>query len=228
MWRIVLILTLIPFSPERAGAEDLSAVTARLYRTRSMLIRFASRGFNVRITSLFAAGSINTAETPNTGLNWTDPLPLVLERLEGVETLEVVGVSLTQRQLRRLCGGARLRALHLQCCPLCIQKCAVISRTHNLVELQLIDSRLTDDHLEILQSLPVLEMLDVRGNPISDAALPALVDWPQLRWLDIRGTQVTPLGVAALRRRRPDLHVLCDEHTTATAAGTRLGESIRE
>ncbi|MFV0446457.1 MAG: PQQ-binding-like beta-propeller repeat protein [Planctomycetaceae bacterium] len=59
----------IPSRPVRL-LTSVRLLVAVLYRTRSILIRFASRGFNARIISLAAAGGIIVSATPLSASDW--------------------------------------------------------------------------------------------------------------------------------------------------------------
>ena len=55
----------------------------------------------------------------------------------------------------------------------------------------------------LLKPLKDLEVLELRGTPISDAVLPALNKLSHLDTLDLRGTSVTAAGVAGLQKALP-------------------------
>ena len=66
---------------------------------------------------------------------------------------------------------------------------------------------LTDDDLSVLQRFPGLRELDILETRISDEGLPHLYSIKTLREVSLYDTQVTPAGVAALETALPECGV---------------------
>ena len=68
----------------------------------------------------------------------------------------------------------------------------------NLHELNLVDTTLTDDALEVLNSLPALEILSLKCPPVTDEQLVKLKS-PTLMTLSVNGVSLSNQGLASLK-----------------------------
>ena len=81
----------------------------------------------------------------------------------------------------------------------------------SLEELSLVGTGIGDRQLQQVCQAPRLMRLDLRGAPITKAAVPILAGVPELRWLDVRGTILRRTDVAPLEVLLPELSILCDQ-----------------
>jgi hypothetical protein len=61
--------------------------------------------------------------------------------------------------------------------------------------------------IDALHEVDTVEVVMIEGLPIADGRLLELADLPALRQLGLKKTKVTAEGVAALKKKRPDLEV---------------------
>jgi hypothetical protein len=80
---------------------------------------------------------------------------------------------------------------------------AEIATLQNLLELDLSNSGVTDDHVREIASLGSLERLNLGFTQIGDAALSSLSAPGSLRALEIINTQVTDDGIRAFSEQHP-------------------------
>jgi hypothetical protein len=100
----------------------------------------------------------------------------------------------TDAVLRALCWVDLLHAVPLACGP----EGERVSRTAEVVNLDLGDTLVTDLGLKELIALPRLSELSLYGTAVTDEGLRALTALPGLTALDLSRTQVTDAGVRAL------------------------------
>ena len=80
--------------------------------------------------------------------------------------------------------------------------------SHNLRELSLYRTRVTDEGLPYLRSLPNLQKLTLEGGTITDRGLTYLKGLPNLHELDLFQTHVTAAGAQELQRSLPKLMIV--------------------
>jgi hypothetical protein len=90
------------------------------------------------------------------------------------------------------------------------QLLAVLPGFHQLRELSLSWSNVTDAGLPNLAELKALRRLSLRGTQVTDAGIPHLSRCGSLNWIDLRETRVTPEGVGLLEKALPETVVLID------------------
>jgi hypothetical protein len=66
---------------------------------------------------------------------------------------------------------------------------------------------MTHKGLKYLAGLKQLQMLDLKGNNLSDEGLKHLAGLKELRGLDLRRTKVTDKGKADLKKALPNLEI---------------------
>ncbi|HEV3162412.1 MAG TPA: hypothetical protein VGZ22_00115 [Isosphaeraceae bacterium] len=91
-----------------------------------------------------------------------------------------------------------------------------LERLPSLQSLNLRWSNIDDSHLEQLSRLPMLESIDLRGDPasrpmkITDAGLQHLKGLTHLKTLSLYDTQVTDEGIDELKKALPNVKVYVD------------------
>lgn len=66
--------------------------------------------------------------------------------------------------------------------------------------------KVTDAHLELLQSLPTVRQLDLDGSRVTDAGLEHLMKLTNLQEVSLRRTPVTSAAAAAFKNRHPGVY----------------------
>ena len=78
----------------------------------------------------------------------------------------------------------------------------------NIVFVELIGAKITDDDLKTLERMPHLEALFLGNTPITDDSVKYLKTMRQLEMLSVSGTNMSPAGVAELKRRLPETKIV--------------------
>jgi hypothetical protein len=131
-----------------------------------------------------------------------------LAKLSTVESLELMGMSLSDHDLQSLSKMPRLRHLVLQRCEMTRQGLQSLRQCHSLRELSLEYSRCNGGlHAEIA-SLNQLQSLDLTGCPTEDHDLKQWGGQLKLKELNLSFTDVTDKGLAHLTSMK-SLGTLC-------------------
>jgi hypothetical protein len=80
--------------------------------------------------------------------------------------------------------------------------------TPELEELLCVQGHITDEHLAGIGEFPKLTEINLQRTGVTDAALPVLGSIRSLKHLELKGSAPTAVGVAALRKARPDMEVI--------------------
>jgi Leucine rich repeat/Leucine Rich repeat len=147
--------------------------------------------------------------------------------LEPFRNLIVSGAMQVQRPseaipgLRLSCDGfADMMLVHLLSLP-------HLNKLHEVTQIHLTASRVTNASLEKFAQLPRLEYLRLSGSHVTDAGLKALAGCPRLTWLLLGNTAISDNGIPAITGI---LHLegLDLEHTQITDRGLEgLGTMTR-
>ncbi len=120
-----------------------------------------------------------------------------LQRLPGLEELDLSGVRLRPRELAVLKDLPALRLLRLNGCGIGdagLQQLAGCALQH----LEVRQCQLSDASSPVWSQLPGLLQLDLSDNRVADATCSALAGLPRLRALQLCGTRVGVAGLQAL------------------------------
>jgi Leucine-rich repeat (LRR) protein len=154
----------IEFDPEPRILERLPTIAAALRRLRHVRAARVSSDTDYLLADLIK--------------NWTELEKLVIE-------------NASEDGLRNLAGLHKLKWLNIQHCAV---HAALIARLKKIERLVINRSRLTDDCMKAIASLPRLKHLDLEGNPISDEGLKELKG-KRLEFLGLVGTRITDRGI---------------------------------
>lgn len=122
---------------------------------------------------------------------------------QGLQTLDLTGVSLTGSFLQAANKDCRLQSLNLNNTGVELTRLAALSACANLRQLSVAGAAISPAGLDILASLPLVE-LDLSGSRLSGSGLRRLLAKSSVRWLRLADTQVgqglgsQPLPAAAL------------------------------
>jgi hypothetical protein len=83
-----------------------------------------------------------------------------------------------------------------------------LAACRELRAITLYESPVTDAELALLQGLPELEELEVRGPGLTDACLPTLLSFKKLKRLTLDGARLSPQTLRKLQQERPFLGLL--------------------
>ena len=106
--------------------------------------------------------------------------------------------SIDNHSIQWLSDLRSLTALTLSRTPITSLGLRNLKNLPKLVELNLIDTSLTDDGLQFIATLPRLTRLQLDGTQISDEGLPALQNQPELVMLGLANSRVTDAGLKHL------------------------------
>jgi serralysin len=132
-----------------------------------------------------------------------------MAHLVGLANLHVLNLTNTQvsgRGLEQLKSLTQLTNLYLDGSSVTDSGLAQVTGLRRLKLLSLDDRQFTGPSLTNLKNLPDLESLILQGN-FDDDSLKLLEGLPGVHTVDVRGTQVTDKGVEGLKRSRPGLLV---------------------
>jgi uncharacterized membrane protein len=170
-------------APARAAGTPAAGTTATASADPALVARLFAAGLLARQVALDDAHLVVSVSSPGTPLGTT-----------GLEALAAAAATLVDLNL----GNSDLDDAEL----------ASIGRLPAVTHLRLARNRLTDSVLPALRASPELTHLNLYGNAgVTDLGLDALAELPSLREVYLWQTGATPVGVARLRERRPDLRV---------------------
>lgn len=112
----------------------------------------------------------------------------------------------------------QLVILDLNNTPMTGELLEVVASFKNLTRLHLENTGIDDAGLARLQNLKYLEYLNLYGNPVTDKGILALEKTPHLHKLYLWQTGVTPAGITALQRKMAKLQIHTGIPVTAKAA----------
>jgi len=108
---------------------------------------------------------------------------------------------------------------------------AGVGSLHDVTELNLGDTEITDSDLRRIQSLTNIEDLRLQSTEITDDGLRYLKNLTRLRWLDLSGTAISDQGLRHLHKLQ-ELEIVWLRETKVTLVGAcqlaRRLESLRE
>ncbi|MEO1497006.1 MAG: protein kinase [Planctomycetota bacterium] len=131
-----------------------------------------------------------------------------LEALPALAELELAECLVEAADMRELAALSSLRSLVLDGNDVSGDDLAALGGLPDLVELSLNRLNVTTGVLDALVSLKKLHSLNLAGSDLRDEHLARLADLPSLRSLNAEATLLSAEGLAAFKRRRPDVEIL--------------------
>ena len=121
-------------------------------------------------------------------------------------------ISMSDRGLDAVLTLENLEELRFGCTTLGVGREGTRFATVNMMEV-------TGRWLEQVKALSKLERLKLQGcNRVDDDAVAVLAEYPSLKEVDLKGSGVTEVGVATLRRAKPNLRIYSGEWVGEAAA----------
>lgn len=180
--------------PDAASAPDLDAAA---WLEKLFPERFASlSGVEARYLR-----DLDLRDTRMTGADLEH-----LAALTSLRSLSLRGTALSDADLVHLQGLGQLRTLELR--GTAITGAGLSYLPPGLEELDLTDTRLTEENLYRLPRLPALRSIDLNRLPLGDAAVEVLGRYPSLRMVELDSTGITDAGLRRLLELNPALERL--------------------
>lgn len=127
--------------------------------------------------------------------------------LDNLREITLTSVGST-KFLIRLQPCVNLRSLHLAYSPLTDDDVRLIAQFHQLEELNLSGTEVTDGGAAQLRPLKNLKSLFLYGTQVTDNCLQTLEQFPNLEFVSVQNSAVTEEGVQAFKERRPECRVM--------------------
>lgn len=89
-----------------------------------------------------------------------------------------------------------------------VRALAVIAQCKNLTRLKLNENPIADSDLKTLETLPLLESLNLIGTKITDQGLESIRKMPALKTVFLWQTEVSEAAINQLEEERPDLEIV--------------------
>ena len=121
-------------------------------------------------------------------------------------------ISMSDRGLDAVLTLTHLEELRFGCTTLGVGREGTRFATVNMMDV-------TGRWLEQVKSLSKLQKLKLQGcDRVDDDAMAVLAEYPSLTEVDLKGSGVTEVGVAVLRKAKPDLRIYSGEWVAEAAA----------
>ena len=143
--------------------------------------------------------SLNGADITNRGVRH-------LGEMTSLKHIRLYAVGITNSSLEVI-GSLDLTSLDLRGCGVTEAGLFHIAKHKNLEELNLHDTRATDDVMKKLAELKNLRELTIQGTPVTDQGFLHLTACKKLKKIWINGTKITPDGVLAFQQALPECMV---------------------
>ena len=121
-----------------------------------------------------------------------------LQRMGGLEVLDLTGLMVDDVGMRHVARLQRLRELYVGFTRVSDRGVRELTALESLEVLGLNSTLVTDRCLRELKALPALHTLDLAYTIVSNAGLGALRDLEALRRLDLSGTRISDAGLSRL------------------------------
>ncbi|MCS7305040.1 MAG: hypothetical protein NZ602_08045 [Thermoguttaceae bacterium] len=141
------------------------------------------------------------------GMPITDRQLLYVAKVDSLASLVLNETPITDAGLAYLASLKQLEVLHLRKTAITDAGLVHLAPLQNLKVLDLSETQVTDQGLMHLQKLSDLRWLLLDRTAVTDAGLKQLEAFPRLTQINLRHTRVSPQGIDRLKKARPHLFV---------------------
>ena len=153
------------------------------------------------LRELYAGGN----KVTDSGVNMLRSMPnLTVLDLGGVQRTDsgLWSAAVTDRGLESIASLKKLQRLNLRGAKITDAGASTLAALQALTDIDLSETALSAAGLAVLAVLPKLERVSLYNcERVDDKALAILEKLPNLRWVDLKGTKVTPAGFERLPSR---------------------------
>jgi hypothetical protein len=175
----------------------------------------AARQQKTVVTALTKAGvHVDYVMSPSDISNWQLRL-LGLDYFSGVEGVlisEANNVKLPDGPDPLIAIASKLSPIErvrIECCSLTAESLSPLEQHNEIEWISLWHTNATDKHIAMFRNMPLLRILDLRQTEITDDSVEMLTGFTKLELLLVTDTGISEGGVAKLRQALPD----CDINT---------------